>query len=49
MDIDPVTGKLWNTENGPAFDDEIYLVEQDLTAGGEISWDLLPLTLTTTI
>src|SRR5919199_91350 len=27
IDFDPVTGKLWDTENGPTFGDEINLVE----------------------
>jgi aldose sugar dehydrogenase len=27
IDIDPVTGNLWDTENGPAYADEINLVE----------------------
>ena len=26
MDFDPVTGNLWDTENGPTFGDEINLV-----------------------
>jgi glucose/sorbosone dehydrogenase len=33
MDIDPVTGKLWDTENGPAFGDEINLVEPGFNSG----------------
>ena len=27
MDFDPLSGKLWDTENGPFFGDEINLVE----------------------
>src|SRR5919197_3484108 len=33
MDFDPVTGKLWDTENGPAFGDEINLVEPGFNSG----------------
>jgi glucose/arabinose dehydrogenase len=33
MDFDPVTGKLWDTENGPAFGDEINLVEPGFNGG----------------
>jgi aldose sugar dehydrogenase len=33
MDFDPVTGKLWDTENGPASGDEINLVEQGFNSG----------------
>jgi aldose sugar dehydrogenase len=33
MDFDPVTGKLWDTENGPSFGDEINLVEQGFNSG----------------
>jgi aldose sugar dehydrogenase len=33
MDFDPVTGKLWDTENGPGFGDEINLVEQGFNSG----------------
>ena len=31
--FDPVTGKLWETENGPAFGDEINLVEPGFNSG----------------
>jgi aldose sugar dehydrogenase len=31
--FDPVTGKLWDTENGPAFGDEINLVEPGFNGG----------------
>jgi hypothetical protein len=27
IDFDPLTGKLWDTENGPNYGDEINLVE----------------------
>ena len=33
LDFDPVTGKLWDTENGPAFGDEINLVEDGFNSG----------------
>jgi glucose/arabinose dehydrogenase len=33
MDFDPVTGNLWDTENGPAYGDEINLVEQGFNSG----------------
>ena len=35
IDFDPVTGKLWDTENGPKFIDEINLVEPGFNSGGE--------------
>ena len=33
LDFDPVTGKLWDTENGPKFSDEINLVEPGFNSG----------------
>jgi glucose/arabinose dehydrogenase len=33
IDFDPVTGKLWDTENGPKYGDEINLVEQGSNSG----------------
>jgi len=33
MDFDPITGKLWDTENGPSFGDEINLVEPGFNSG----------------
>lgn len=33
MDFDPVTGTLWETENGPNFGDEINLVEPGFNSG----------------
>jgi glucose/arabinose dehydrogenase len=33
LDFDPVTGKLWDTENGPAFGDEINIVERGFNSG----------------
>ena len=34
MTFDPVTGRLWETENGPSCNDEINLIE----AGGNFAW-----------
>jgi aldose sugar dehydrogenase len=33
LDFDPLTGKLWDTENGPNFGDEINLVEPGFNSG----------------
>jgi glucose/arabinose dehydrogenase len=33
MDFDPITGKLWDTENGPTFGDEINLVNPGFNSG----------------
>src|SRR6266540_860914 len=33
MDFDPLTGKLWDTENGPEYGDEINLVESGFNSG----------------
>jgi glucose/arabinose dehydrogenase len=33
IDFDPVTGYLWDTENGPTFGDEINLVEPGFNSG----------------
>jgi aldose sugar dehydrogenase len=33
MDFDPATGKLWDSENGDRFGDEINLVEQGFNSG----------------
>jgi len=33
MDFDPLTRKLWDTENGPTFGDEINLVEPGFNSG----------------
>jgi aldose sugar dehydrogenase len=33
MDFDPLTGNLWDTENGPAYGDEINLVEPGFNSG----------------
>ena len=36
MDFDPVTGKLWDTENGPGFGDEMNLVEPGFNSGWKV-------------
>jgi aldose sugar dehydrogenase len=36
MDFDPITGNLWDTENGPGFGDEINLVEPRFNSGHDI-------------
>ena len=33
MDFDPLTGKLWDTENGPEWGDEINIVEPGFNSG----------------
>ena len=33
IDFDPVSGKLWDTENGPQYGDEINVVEPGLNSG----------------
>lgn len=33
IDFDPLTGNLWDTENGPAYGDEINLVEPGFNSG----------------
>jgi aldose sugar dehydrogenase len=33
LDFDPLTGRLWDTENGPASNDEINLVEPGFNSG----------------
>jgi glucose/arabinose dehydrogenase len=33
MDFDPVTGNLWDTENGPSYGDEINLVKPGFNSG----------------
>lgn len=33
IDFDPITGTLWDTENGPSFGDEINLVEPGFNSG----------------
>jgi glucose/arabinose dehydrogenase len=36
MDFDPVTGNLWDTENGPSYGDEINLVEPGFNSGWKV-------------
>jgi aldose sugar dehydrogenase len=33
IDFDPVTGDLWDTENGPSYGDEINLVKPGFNSG----------------
>src|SRR5215211_4889004 len=33
FDFDPVTGNIWDTENGPGYGDEINLVEPGFNSG----------------
>jgi aldose sugar dehydrogenase len=35
IDFDPVTGKLWDSENGPQFGDEINMVEPGFNSGSD--------------
>jgi glucose/arabinose dehydrogenase len=37
IDFDPVTGKLWDTENGPTKNDEINLVEPGFNSGWKLA------------
>jgi aldose sugar dehydrogenase len=41
MDFDPVTGKLWDTENGPDYGDEINLVEPGFNSGWKVVQGML--------
>jgi glucose/arabinose dehydrogenase len=36
LDFDPLTGNLWDTENGPEYGDEINLVEPGFNSGWEV-------------
>jgi aldose sugar dehydrogenase len=38
MDFDPVTGNLWETENGPTYGDEINLVKPGFNSGWNQIW-----------
>ncbi len=40
MDFDPITGKLWDTENGPDHGDEINLVEPGFNSGNDKLWGM---------
>jgi glucose/arabinose dehydrogenase len=44
MDFDPVTGYLWDTENGPGFGDEINLVERGFNSGWAQITGIWPIT-----
>src|SRR5215212_6742857 len=35
IDFDPITGKLWDTENGPQFGDEINMAEPGFNSGSD--------------
>lgn len=37
LTVDPVTGKLWDTENGPEYGDEVNIVPPNFNSG----WDVL--------
>jgi glucose/arabinose dehydrogenase len=43
MDFDPVTGNLWDTENGPGFGDEINLVKPGFNSGWAKAQGLWPI------
>src|SRR5437660_9666351 len=36
LTVDPVTGKLWDTENGPDFGDEVDIVPPNFNSGWEV-------------
>jgi len=42
MDFDPITGMLWDTENGPTYGDEINLVEPGFNSGSKLIYGILP-------
>ncbi len=42
LDIDPVTGNLWDTENGPDYGDEINLVEPGFNSGSDKIYGFAP-------
>jgi aldose sugar dehydrogenase len=44
LDFDPVTGNLWDTENGPGFGDEINLVEPGFNSGWHKAQGMWPIT-----
>ena len=44
MDLDPETGYLWDTENGPGFGDEINLVEPGFNSGWAKIQGISPIT-----
>lgn len=44
IDFDPVTGNLWDTENGPSFGDEINLVKPGFNSGWSKIQGIWPIT-----
>ena len=44
IDFDPLTGQLWDTENGPAFGDEINLVKPGFNSGWSKLQGIWPIT-----
>ena len=44
IDFDPITKKLWDTENGPSFGDEINLVEPGFNSGWSKIQGIWPIT-----
>lgn len=44
LDFDPITGDLWDTENGPGFGDEINLVEPGFNSGWNKAQGMWPIT-----
>jgi aldose sugar dehydrogenase len=42
IDFDPITGYLWDTENGPDYGDEINLVEPALNSGAGSVYGIAP-------
>lgn len=44
LDFDPVTGNLWDTENGPYFGDEINLVKKGFNSGWAKIQSIWPIT-----
>ena len=43
LDFDPVTGNLWDTENGPTFGDEINLVKRGFNSGWPLVQGVWPI------
>jgi glucose/arabinose dehydrogenase len=44
LDFDPLTGNLWDTENGPGYGDEINLVEPGFNSGWNRAQAMWPVT-----
>ena len=38
--FDPVTGKLWDTENGPQFGNEINMIEPGFNSGSDMVYGI---------